>query len=433
MKYGFTLCYQEKSGRCTALHRTIPVNNLFAALFVIVVTFMKILYLITKSNWGGAQRYVFDLATEGKKRGEDVIVAFGGRGTLAERLEKEHIRTITLPDLIRDVSVKDDIKAFFTITALLFKEYPDVLHLNSSKIGGIGAVAGRYYNMIRFITRRTRLRIIFTGHGWAFTEERPDRERVLIALLHWLTIQCAHKTVAVSKKTREEVARIPFTWHKMTVIHNGVGTGEGLKRADARTRLLGEKKSVIDGKNSLVIGTIGELHKNKGHTYALDGIALLKKQTEKPIIFIIIGAGEEELFLRKKAEELGIEDNIIFVTDIRDDAARYLSAFDIFLFPSVKEGLPYAVLEAGRAGLPIIASAVGGIPEIIDDMESGILIQSKNPGEIARALKFLIDNEARRYSMGENIMARIQDRFSVDEMAKQTIKLYEEKREKEEK
>jgi glycosyltransferase involved in cell wall biosynthesis len=385
---------------------------------------MKVLYLITKSNWGGAQRYVFDCATEGQKAGADVVVAFGGHGQLEERLKESGVRTISLPDLMRDVSVANDVKVFFAITLLLFTEEPTVIHLNSSKIGGIGGVAGRYYNLVRFITRRPGAQIIFTGHGWAFTEERPDRERIIIALLHWMTIQLAHKTVAVSRKTREEVSRIPFTWHKMTVIHNGVGEWKGLEREAAQRQLLGKDYASDVKDKPLIIGTIGELHKNKGHSYALDGIAQLKKQTDRRIFFIIIGTGEEEDTLRKKVVDLGLEENVVFATDRQSDAAEYLNAFDIFLFPSIKEGFPYAILEAGKAGLPIIASAVGGIPEIIDDMESGILIQSKNPGEIARALKFLVDDEGRRHLMGAKIAQRIKDRFSVEEMARQTLDLY---------
>lgn len=383
-----------------------------AGVIVRYTFYMKILYLITKSNWGGAQRYVYDLAAGAKAAKHDIVVGFGGNGMLDERLRAAGIRTISVPALERDVRAWKDIRSFGAVWKILRAEMPDVLHLNSSKVGGLGALAGRIHNLAGGKTR-----IIFTGHGWAFTEERPDWQRIMIATLHWITIQLSHATIAVSKKTREEVARIPFTWHAMVVIHNGIGATALLPREEAR-KALG-----IPCDDTLTIGTIGELHRNKGHAYVLDGLTTLKKQTNTPFRFVVLGDGEERLALEYQRSKLDL-DNEVFFPGFRANATEMLSAFDIFLFPSVKEGFPYAVLEAGKAGLPVVASAVGGIPEIIDDMESGILIQSKNPGEIARALKYLIDHPDRRRDLGVKLAERIRDKFSVEEMVTKTLQLY---------
>lgn len=392
---------------------------------------LKILYLITKSNWGGAQRYVFDLATGAKAAGHDVVVGFGGEGVLAERLRAASVRTITIPALLRDVSAWKDFRSFLAVAHLLQAEQPDVLHLNSSKIGGLGALAGRIHNLGLTLRRKgTRTCIVFTGHGWAFTEERPDWQRVFIATLHWLTIQLAHKTIAVSKKTREEVSRIPFTWHKMVVIHNGVGSVSLRPREEAR------KELGIPNDDALTVGTLGELHKNKGHAYVLDGLAALRKQIPPhggegqaaPLFrFVVLGEGEERPALEYQRAKLDLDKEVLF-PGFRADGVSLLSAFDVFLFPSVKEGFPYAILEAGKAGLHVVATAVGGIPEVIDDMQSGILIQSKNPQEIARALKYLIDNPDRRRAMGTRLAERIRDRFSVEEMVERTLQLYKDTR-----
>ena len=389
---------------------------------------LKILYLITKSNFGGAQRYVYDLATYADKQGNEVVVGFGGSGLLKEKLEEKGIRTTQLGTLKRDVNASEDFKGFLGLVSLLRTEAPDVVHLNSSKIGGLGALAARMVNMRTHITnlvgeKRRPMRIIFTGHGWAFTEERPDWQRALIAGTHWITIQLSHMTIAVSEKTREEVSRIPFTKHKMQVIHNGTDDIKTLARRTALTQILGEERIKVLPKGTVVIGTIGELHKNKGHIYALEALAQLKKQNKGSFRFIIIGDGEERERLEAARDTLDLTDEVIFYQNA--NAREMLSAFDIFLFPSIKEGFPYAVLEAGNVGLPVIASAVGGIPEVIDDMQSGILIQSKNGGEIARALSYLIEHPERRAEFGAAIRDRIKGRFSVKNMADKTFILYQ--------
>ena len=383
---------------------------------------MKILYLITKSNFGGAQRYVYDLATETKKRGHDVVVGFGGNGPLATKLAEAGVRTVSIPELLRDVNLLSDFKTFLRLLDLFSAENPDIIHLNSSKMGGLGALAARLWNAWNWMFKFWRLggvpaRIIFTGHGWAFNEERGD-------CAHWFTIQLAHQTIAVSRKTRGQVGILPFSWHKLSVIHNGIGGVAMLPRDKALSIILGDKKNVLLSGAPIVIGTITELHKNKGLSHAILGIAqLIKQAADTRIIFFIIGEGEERAVLEAEIIKYSLTENV-FLVGHKENAASLLSAFDIFLFPSITEAFPYAILEAGKAGLPIIATSVGGIPEVIDDMESGILIQSKNSGEVARALAYLIKHPERRKELGDKIALRIADRFNLETMVNETLALY---------
>lgn len=389
---------------------------------------LSILYLITKSNFGGAQRYVFDLATKLQKEGYRITVGFGGEGTLAKKLSVEGTPTVSLTGLARDVDPFRDLRIFAKLLGLLRRCAPDVVHLNSSKIGGIGGAAsrienGRIHIMRMFGSKRKPIRIIFTGHGWALNEERPDWQRFMIGGAHWATIMLAHRTIAVSERTKEEVSVLPFARRNMSVIYNGIGKLKLLARHAARAELFGEQTAEIMSKKPLVIGTIAELHKNKGLSYALEGLAQLKKQTVQPFIFVVIGEGEERTSLEAQRETLGLTGSVFFV-GFKTNASTLLSAFDIFLFTSTKEGFPYAILEAGNAGLPVVATAVGGIPEVIDDMHSGILIQSKNSGEVARALSYLIEHKDRREEFGLAIKERIEGRFNIETMVKETLTLY---------
>ncbi len=391
---------------------------------------LKILYLITKSNFGGAQRYVYDLAVEGAKLGHDVLVGFGGSGVLATKLEARGVRTVSIPELERDINLLADCKSFVALFRVIKKESPNVVHCNSSKMGGLGALAARTYNLLAHTKRLMgknvhTVRIIFTGHGWAFNEERNDFQRFLIGCAHWATIAFAHRTIAVSRKTREQVGKLPFVLHKIVIIHNGVGTPTTLSKEKALETIFGTHKTLWLKEKPFIVGTIAELHKNKGLSYAIEGIAQLKKQVDVSLLFIIIGAGEEHASLEALVQKLELTD-VVFFAGQKENASTLLSAFDIFLLPSITEAFPYVILEAGNAGLPVIATSVGGIPEVIDDMESGILIQSKNSGEVTRALAYLIENPERREAIGEALATRIHGRFNLETMVEKTFELYEE-------
>src|SRR3989338_2833403 len=123
----------------------------------------KVLYLITKATWGGAQRYVYDLATNLPPGRFEAVVAFGERGRLADMLTQKNIALRPLPSLGRDVVLFSDIASFFQILGLLRRERPDVVHLNSSKAAALGALAARLAGIRK---------IVFTVHGWPFKEDR---------------------------------------------------------------------------------------------------------------------------------------------------------------------------------------------------------------------------------------------------------------------
>jgi len=106
------------------------------------------------------------------------------------------------------------------------------------------------------------------------------------------------------------------------------------------------------------------------------------------------------------------------------DASTALKAFDIFVLPSVKEGLPYTILEAGLAGLPVVASNTGGIPDIIQHEETGMLVQPKNDKELTKALLYLLKNKKKRYQLGIQLQQTIKNNFTKNKMVEETLRLY---------
>lgn len=376
----------------------------------------KILYCITKSNWGGAQRYVYDLATSLPKDSFEVAVLLGGDGTLTQRLQRDGVRTIILENLIRDVSIFKDFSSLFKLIKIFHRERPDIIHLNSSKMGFLGALAGR-------LTRVPK--IVFTGHGWSFNEERSKFQKKCLHILHLLTIKLAHKTIAVSEETRKQIVNGRNN-KKIITIRNGINKINFLNKNEAREKIAEKLPTDLDLGNRPWLGTISELHKNKGLKYIIEAIheleAINEDRKNLPIL-VIIGEGEKREKLQQRIDRYNLQDTVFLIGRI-DEAEKYLKAFDIFTLTSITEALPYVLLEAGQAGLPIIASSVGGIPEIIDDMKNGILVRPREPEEIERAIDFIINKPEKITTFGQSIQEKILTEFSKDKMVKETQVLY---------
>ncbi len=366
----------------------------------------KILYLITKGVWGGAQRYVFDLASAMKEAECEVVVASGQPGELNRRLEEAGIRSITLPGLSRDISFLREIRAFFALVSLLKKERPQVLHVNSSKAGLLGTLAGRVVGVRR---------IIFSSHGWSFNEARPKWERVIFYALHTLTIMLSHETVCVSEAVRKDIAS-RWTRRKLRVVRNGLTCTTLLDRASARAATVPEKTSAF------WFGIVAELHKTKRIDVAVEALARITNKHPEAIV-VVFGEGEERADLETLISEKNMKDRVFLPGFVKDGPA-HLSAFDVLLLPSRTEALGYAVLEAGCARLPVIASNVGGLPEVIEDGMSGILLPPGNVEALTDAMRECIQNREKADALGEHLHARVIRDFSLERMVKETYALY---------
>ncbi len=369
----------------------------------------KILYIITKGNFGGAQRYVYDLASNLSKDQFEIAVALGEGEILEQKLQEKGIRVISLQNSKRDVILTQDFKLFFELLRLLKKEKPHIVHLNSSKVGVLGALAARLSGVKK---------IIFTAHGFAFNEKRPWLQKLAIKFLSWLTLMLSTESIAVSEKECKQVEKWLFILGKIQLVHNGANKPEFKDRDSARKEIETIlKKPDLFSKYKYVVGSIGELTKNKAHCL---GLKAFKENPE--IAWVIIGEGEERFKLEQIIKEKNISN--VFLAGFVPNASYLLPAFDIFLLPSIKEGLPYVILEAGLASLPIIATNVGGIPEIISE-ENGILIPKENPDAIAGAIQKIISDKNKSQKMAQNLNIFVEKNFSLPKMISETLYIYD--------
>ena len=376
----------------------------------------KVLYVITKNNFGGAQRYVYDLATLLPQDDYDVCVAFGNAGerqegavTLKEKLDEKNIRTIQIKNFCRDISIRHEIAVFFELLRIVRKEKPDTLHVTSSKAGGIGALVGR-------LTRTKR--IIFTSHGLAYDELwRPAWQRFLIKTATWLTIFLSHNTIQITQDTTDRANSLPFLKGKSVLIHNGRTTPAFVGKEEAREKLLPSLK----GQNELWIGAISELTINKNIHSLIKALGILHRKGLHPEL-VICSDGEEKERLAQLEHEENITEHV-HILEYVEAAARYLTAFDIYALPSFKEGLPYVLMEAGFASLPVVTSNINGITDLVQNKKTGLLTDT-DPESIAAALKTLLTNKTLRQKYGSALFSHIHTTFSIKRMVERTTELY---------
>jgi len=376
-----------------------------------------ILYIITQSELGGAQRYVFDLAAQ---LGGDfnIRVAFGEpgeAGQLARDLRKLNIEYFVIPYLRRALSPVRDWLALFNIIRLLRKIKPDIVHLNSTKVSILGSLA-------RIFCTYPSPKFIYTAHGWVFNEPLSFCRKLFYKYSEKFTSIFKDKVICVSAfdlKTAQKEKIVPRK--KLIFIANGITKNNFFSAEEARRRLNEYLPKKIT--NTYLIGSIGNFYKTKGFEYFIETINVLIK-SEIMVRAVIIGEGDERRRLEKLIKKYGLE-NYIFLPGCIDHAARFLKAFDIYICSSVKEGLSYTIIEAMSAELPIIATEVGGNPELIKHEQTGILIEPANSKLIAVQIKRLLDNHALRDELAVNARRRAEEEFNLEKMVRKTREVYE--------
>lgn len=373
----------------------------------------KVLYLITKSNWGGAQKYVFDLATNLPKNQFEVAVACGGSGELVNRLHAANIRVVSISSLGRDIKIFSDFVSLLSIIGLLIREQPDVLHISSSKAGGLGAVAGR----ITFVPH-----VIFTSHGLAYDEHRSWWARWLMFFFTWLTFVFAHSTIQISKNTYQRAQCLPLVKKKVHLIYNGLLPLQLESRDVARNKLATLAHKHFQP-STVWIGTISELVKNKGLSYMIEACSTLKQAGYAFVFFIMGTEGSERIRLESLISKHQLSEHV-FILGFVPDASQLLSAFDIFTLTSVKEGHPYVLLEAAKAELAVIGSDIAGIQDIVTNQQTGLLVEPKNIKEINQALTYLLENSNEARRMGAAFQKEAAHKFSFERMLEKTLVIY---------
>ncbi|MBT3419280.1 MAG: glycosyltransferase family 4 protein [Candidatus Magasanikbacteria bacterium] len=369
----------------------------------------KILFVITQGTWGGAQKYVTDIASSLSKTHE-VFVAIGSptKGQELQEKLKNTVKIIQLQHLVRNISPINEIRAIFELRKLYKDIQPDIIHLNSSKAGVIGSIAKWFIKPGK---------TVYTVHGWAFLE--PKRSSFWYKVIEKYSAKAKNAIIVLSKEEKEIAEKtLHLSSKKLHTIPLGISqTMPSLSKQEARKELLSNSED-----SSLWIGSIANLFDTKGIDILIKAIAK-NTDIQKNLRYVIIGEGPERPTLEKMIKTHNLQD-IFHLVGKKEDAAKYLQAFDIFILPSRKEGFPYSLLEAIEQNIPCIATNVGGVRSIIEHKKTGLLIQPESPEEIANAIIYAIKHEEKIKQFASEAKKN-NKQYTLEIMLQKTTELYQ--------
>jgi len=359
-----------------------------------------ILFLSTSSGPGGAEQVISNLASSmdpAKYRG--VLCVFRP-GWLQERTHSRGVPTYVIP-----TQGMTDWRWARRFRDLLIDEHVDLIHAHEFDANVQGAAVAAYLG----------IPLVATVHGKHYFWEKLRRRLAYRWVSHRATM------VAVSEDLKRFIVEnVGIDSTRITVLYNGVNVPPIPDLADIEAC----KREMNLPDSDRVIGVVGNLYPVKGHQYLIDAIPAVL-ETYPDTSFVFAGRGHLESDLKQQVSRLGLDKRVHFL-GLRQDIPRILALLDVFVLPSLSEGLSMAILEAMMAGKPVIATRVGGNPEIVIDGETGFLVPPKESHALAESLITLLKDRHLAAEFGEQGKRRAQRQFSLQTMVNAYQSLYAE-------
>ncbi len=361
---------------------------------------MNIAYLVTRSdNIGGAQVHVRDLAAAMRGRGHDAWVLTGGEGPFTQGLQAREIPFMSLRHLAAPIHPWRDIRAVAELRGALRARRPDLISAHSSKAGVLGRIAARSLG----------IPTVFTAHGWSFT---PGVPRLSAAVYRWserLAAPLASRIITVSEFDRQLAMKERVSSpERLVTIHNGM--------PDISTELQAEPSAT-----PVRLAMIARFEPQKDHETLFQALAGLR---DLEWTMDLIGDGPLLPQARRSASSLGLDHRMRFWGAV-EDVPPLLARAQIYLLISNWEGFPRSILEAMRAGLPVVASDVGGVSEAVEHGGSGFVGPRADAESVGGALRALLQDAELRRRQGARGRALYESRFNLSETLAKTIRVYE--------
>ncbi len=350
---------------------------------------LRVLQYITPSGIGGAEVHVATLAEKLRERGHEVLVLCPrGRPLLAE-LQARH-----LPVRTPRTFGKIDPITLLRLAGWLRRERPDVLHTHLSTASLLGSLAGRLAGVPT----------LATVHG----------------LNNRTCFNWAGHVIAVSNAVKQHLLQQGLSADRVTVVHNGVDLRLLSRAYDHRA----QRRAWGVPEEAPLLVTVGRLVPEKGQRDLLHALAQLAQRPEwGELRLLIVGAGVLLPHLQAEAAQLGLTSRVVFA-GFQRDVPPFVQAADIFVLPSLREGLSLSALEAMALARPVVACRVGGTPEVVVEGETGLLVSPANPGELAQALDYLLRHPAQAQAMGEAGAHRVRETFDLEQMVSKIEAMY---------
>lgn len=366
---------------------------------------IRVLHLISSSGFFGAERVVVELATASARAGRVAPVV----GSINNRYNPHReIRDMLVPMRIPCVEFpcasRFDARLLFRLRRYINSNEVHIVHAHGYKANFYAYLA----------TRLSPVAAVATVHNWILTDDALRRYAAVDKFL----LRGFDAVAVVSPALKDEVRAAGIPESRIWYIANGIG-GTGAvtdAQAAAARRALGLPSS------AKVVGTVGRLSDEKGHRYFIEA-ALGVARRDPAVRFLIVGDGPARNALTGRVSAEGYSDRFLF-TGVRQDVPLCLAAMDIFVLPSLMEGMPMALLEAMAAGVPVIATAVGAVPAIINDTVNGRLVPPGHTAALEACLTSVLADPAGARRMAENAAATVREHYSSDAMALAYDSLY---------
>ena len=378
------------------------------------------LRVIARLNMGGPALHVAYLSAGLADRGYETTLVAGtlahGEESMARVAEGRGVRIETLPELHREISPLRDVRAVFRLAALIREVRPQILHTHTAKAGTIGRIAALLAGDARPPI------VVHTFHGHVLRGYFGPARSALFRLLESLLALRTTALVAVSPEVRDDLVALGIARaDKFTVIRLGielderVGSSPDGNGAETR-RVLGIPP------DSFVVGWIGRMTGVKRTDDVLLALQRLRGQGVDARL-CMVGDGPDRDAVERHARDLGIVRQCLFV-GYQDEVAPYYAAFDALILPSANEGTPVSAIEALAGGRPVVATRVGGVPDVVRDGLDGFLVEPGDVEAMAGRLAMLANDVDLRRRMGEAGRVRVLERYSVERLLDDVDRLY---------
>jgi glycosyltransferase involved in cell wall biosynthesis len=356
---------------------------------------MKILYVITRSDHGGAQVAVLDIVRH-LPSGYEPVIAAGEHGFLEDECRKAGIAFRFISSLVQPMHPLRDVRALWQLSSLIKQERPSLIHSHTSKAGLIGRTAAWL----------TGTPSVFTAHTWSFDEGVPTIQRMLSIPMEKFAAALGGKIITVSDaNTAKALAHSIAPASEIVRVWNGI--------PDCETRAFPGRS------RPATIISVARMVPQKDFATLLRGAVGLKGDWR----IQLVGDGPERPGLEALSRQLKLQDRVEFLGR-RLDVGHLLAQADIFVLASHWEGLPISILEAMRAGLPVIASDVGGVKESVIDGITGFVAPPRDPGRLRSHLQMLIDSPGLLKAMGQAGREAFEAHFHIDASVRMTLGVY---------
>ncbi|MBW2609808.1 MAG: glycosyltransferase family 4 protein [Deltaproteobacteria bacterium] len=342
----------------------------------------------------------------------ELACAPGGR--LIDLVRDHHMKVRTFSNLIQPLHPLKDLSALINLTSFLKKRVYHVVHTHNSKAGFLGRLAARLAGVPV---------IIHTVHGFAFHDQEPLWRQFLFRNFERLASRWCDKTIFISQPLIDWALKERVVDEdKIIKIYSGIELDQFRPVADAEKKRI--RRSWNIGEEESVIGVVSKLWEGKGHAVLIEAFREFKKEI-KDARLVIVGEGYIYDDLTNLVERLGLSDSVLF-TGFQTDVSGIIATFDVAVLPSFFEGMGRVLLEAMAMEKPVVASRVGGIPDLVEDGVNGFLTGPGDTRGLLNAMKKILSDKKLGKRMGKEGRKKISDQFSAEVMVKSINKVYNE-------